>query len=555
MNQLSDKQKREIGQHFVIGFVGQEVTPEIVAFIRDYHVGAIIMMKRNIQDARQLRGLIAKLQSIAKEANHEQPLLIGIDQENGLVSAFSRPGPLGGTQFPGAMALSAIGRPEAAELVYSSSGMEMQLTGINWVYSPVCDINSDPRNPVIGVRSFGDNAEEVTNCALAATKGLTSSGIASSPKHFPGHGDTHVDSHLGLPRILKTREELDATELVPFKALIGLEVATIMTGHMALPLITGDDTPCSLTRKITTDLLRTELGYKGVVVTDCLEMDAVVEAYGAEQGAVEALKAGADIVMICHRADRQKGAIEATYKAILSGELALEQLEESGKRIRDLKKRFAGAWEDVVVPELNMDRWEQYKAISAPIQHRTYEDSMAIVSDANGILPFKSLPETVFVFTPQMETLNRAVDDAENTIRTADGNVRNTAGPSYTAFAQDISKRLSGTSEHIVYGPGDIPPPELKQASAVVFATRKADSSTWQLDYLQSILKIIASIPIVVVATLTPYEVLNNFIAGPDAAYMCTFEYSVESLQAAAAVMFDPSKPLPKGRVPVRAAI
>jgi beta-N-acetylhexosaminidase len=389
---------------------------------------------------------------------------------------------------------------------------------------------------------------------VAATKGLTHSGIAPSPKHFPGHGDTHVDSHLGLPHILKTREELDTTELAPFKALIALDVATIMTGHMALPLITGDDTPSSLSRKITTDLLRTELGYEGVVVTDCLEMDAVIETYGAEQGAVEALKAGADVVMICHRLDRQKGAVEATYKAVACGELAFKVLEESGKRIHALKKRFAGSWDDVTVQELNMDRWGKCKTLHAPVQRRAYEGSIAVISDAKHILPFQSFSGKVFVFTPQMETLNRAVDDAENMLRNADGKVRNTAGPSYTSFAQDISTRLSGKSEHIVYGPDDTPPPELRHASAVVFTTRKADGSTWQLDYLQSVLNIIGSTPIVVVATLTPYEVLNKPIAGPDAAYLCTFEYTAESLQAAAAAMFDASRPSPKGKVPVKAA-
>ncbi|KAF8471494.1 glycoside hydrolase [Gautieria morchelliformis] len=546
---LSEEVKREIGQHFIPGFVGQEVTEDVVSLIRDYHVGSIIMMKRNIKDIPHVRKLIADLQTVARDAGQERPLMIGIDQENGLVSAFSTAAPLGGTQFPGAMALAATNNSETAELVNVSTGREMKLAGVNWAFAPVCDINSDPRNPVIGVRSFGDDPETVAKFSSAVSRGLTSSGIAPSPKHFPGHGDTHVDSHLGLPRILKDKAKLQATELVPFKKLIAEGVATIMTGHMALPLIVGNDTPCSLSRDITTDLLRTELGFQGVIVTDCLEMDAVVDMHGSEQGAVKALQAGADVAMICHRIDRQKGAIEATYEAVQLGALSVEELQASGRRIQALKERFAGSWDEVITPSLDIDLLQKIKRDSAQVSRDAYQHTTAIVRDTAKLIPLLSWrAEPAMVFTPQMEVLNRAVDDAENIIRTADGKLRNTAGPSYTAFATALHGQLP-YSTHVVYGPGDAPPSNFEGTHRIIFATRSADRSTWQLEYLQSLLKAVGSLKVVVLATLTPYEVLAP-VAGPQAAYMCSFEFTPQALRAAAGAMFHDSPAT--GCVPVK---
>lgn len=419
----------------------------------------------------------------------------------------------------------------------------------------------------LGVRSFGDgkfciyyrllkknsqmpvDPETVANFSSAAARGLTASGIAPSPKHFPGHGDTHVDSHLGLPRILKTKAQLQATELVPFKQLASSGVATIMTGHMALPLIVGDDTPCSLSRKITTNLLRTELGYEGVIVTDCLEMDAVVDSYGSEQGAVKALQAGADVAMICHRIERQKGAIEATYEAVQSGALSLEELTASGKRIQALKERFTGSWDDVLKRDLDIGLVEKIKSDSVQISEAAYKRTTAVVRDTHKLLPIVSWKvDSVVVFTPQMELLNRAVDDAENIIRTADGKLRNTAGPSYTAFAAAIRERLPN-STHVVYGPGDTPPAGFESAKRIIFTTRSADRSTWQLEYLQSLLGVVENLEVVVLATLTPYEILLP-VAGTRAAYMCSFEFTPQALRAAVGAMFHESPIL--GCLPVK---
>ncbi|GJJ13093.1 hypothetical protein Clacol_007343 [Clathrus columnatus] len=544
--EISESLKREIGQHFVLGFPGLDVTPGIVSLIQEYYVGAIIIMKRNVQDVRQLRTLIAKLQSAAREAGHDAPLLIGIDQENGLVSAFSRDTPLGGTQFPGPMALAATDDPVLVEKVYAATASEMRLCGINWDYAPVCDINSEPKNPVI-------DPSKVSELAAAAAKGLTSQGIAPSPKHFPGHGDTHIDSHLGLPRIMKTIDELEHIELVPFKHLINNGVATVMTGHMALPLISGDDKPCSLSRVITHNLLREKLGYNGVVVTDCLEMDAIVKTYGTEDGAVEALKAGADIVMICHRFEKQIGAIKAVYSAFLSDGLSKEDLTASGKRIQYLKERYVGSWDDVIVPDIDIPAFEKQQYVNKSVQQEAYLRGVVVLQDTSHILPLPKAPGSIVLFTPIIETLNRAIDDPESAFRTPDGTLKNIAGPSYLLFAKAILEKSQTSSvQHVVYGPHDNPSFDLPATTTIIFATRQADQSSWQLKYLSSFLQTLhAKQPIIVLATLTPYEVLSP-IAGMGAAYMCTFEYTAEALQSAASIIFGESSP--HGVLPVKSA-
>ncbi|TDL21141.1 glycoside hydrolase [Rickenella mellea] len=539
---LGDDVKREIGQHFVVGFHGHELSGEVISLIRDYYVGSIIIMKRNVKTIEQLRRLVQKLQVTAKHSGHRQPLLIGIDQENGLVSAFSSDA--AGTQFPGAMALAATSSEDLAEEVTQASAKEMRYAGINWVFSPVADVNSEFRNPVIGVRSFSGDPETVGNFSAAVARGLTSAGIAPCAKHFPGHGDTHIDSHLSLPRIMKTEESLSSTEIVPFRTLIAQYVATIMTGHIALPLITSSETPSSLSYSITTNLLRNELGFSGVVVTDCLEMEAVATEYGTEGGAVKALQAGADIAMICHRFDRQCGAIEAAYAALVSKTISLEALQESGKRISSLKLRFAGTWDEVLGDqEMPEEELANMKRENELLSKRAYAASIAWIKGGEMFEPIQPR-DIVVIFTPKMERINLVVDDHEEVLLTSGGQIRNTAGPSYLAFAESISKR-AGSSHHIIYGPDDTDKGDsfgavLDSSTRIIFTTRNSYLSIWQIDYLRKLMthnsKRAKPALLTLVASCAPYDLMNaNDLVFP---CLCSFEFTIPALDAIAAALF-----------------
>lgn len=501
-------------------------------------------MKRNVQSVKQVHALVQSLQQCARDAGHVNPLMIGIDQENGLVSAFSSTAKhQAGTQFPGAMAIAATGEPEYARSCSAASAREMKAVGINWSYSPVGDVNSDPRNPVIGVRSFGDDPTEVARFAKAVGDGLTQGGVAPSAKHFPGHGDTNIDSHLGLPIINKSRAELDETELKPFKELVNAGVASIMTGHMVIQALTGDNkTPASLSRAVTTTLLREELHFEGVVVTDCLEMNAVKERQGGvPRGAVEALAAGADVVMICHTMAFHRGAMEATYEAVQKGELHMHELRKSGERITALKRKFAGTWDDVLGNPFDEKAMNALQATSKKLSEEAYAKSIALVS---GSLPVFS-SDKIVVMTPVVESLNAAVDDAEGVQRTGKGHVRNTAAPYYMSFAESVRRRAADV-EHLVYA-ADF---DCRRdfGEGLIFVTRNADRSAWQLDVLESVRMQASGVPIVVLASCAPYELFSGRVLGVQAC-VASFEYTSEALEAAASIIFNEVTPV--GESPV----
>lgn len=268
---------------------------DVKTLIRTYKVGAFILFLRNVDNATQLLNLTNSLQETAKESGHKQGLFIAIDQENGLVTRIKSPV---AAQLPGSMALGATGDAEYAYKIASATAEMLRSFGINTNYAPIADVNSEPKNPVIGVRSPSDNPETVGRFVSAQIKGLSEGGVIPCVKHFPGHGDTAVDSHYGLPVIAKSKTQLDACELIPFKRAVAEGVDSVMTAHVAMPYIgntsLNDDHPSKkLPASLNPDaikILREEMKYEGMIVSDCLEMDGVRAAFGTERGAVMALK-------------------------------------------------------------------------------------------------------------------------------------------------------------------------------------------------------------------------------------------------------------------------
>jgi len=340
--------------------------------------------------------------------------------------------------------------------------------------------------------------------------------------------------------------------LIPFRSLIAEGVPTIMTGHMALPKITGSDIPCSLSKNITTTLLRGELGFTGVVVTDCLEMDAVAESYGVENGALMALEAGADIAMICHTPAKQKGAVELVHAALTSGKLTLDSMRESRGRIAYLKSKFVGSWSDVLDPPFDSERKILLKSENIALSESAYLASTALVVDRPGALPVPK-GDAVILFTPESESLNRAVDDAEAVLRAPkNGEIRNTAAPSDIFFGSSISARTQNM-HHVVYAKDLTVTEELAKrlsvARYIVFATRNADRSAWQLRALSAIAEAKnADTEVIIISTCAPYDLLNAKLDFPFT-YLATFEFTRPALETATRVIFGEVKPTAK--VPV----
>ncbi len=326
--------RRRIGQLLIFGFEGQIVPDHIVDLIRDQYLGNIILFSRNVGTPEKLAGLNAALQTLAREHGQDLPLTVSADQENGVVRRL----PLSVPGLPGNMALGAIGDPQQARRSGEMTGQLLRSLGINFNLAPVLDVNNNPKNPVIGVRSFGDQAEAVARLGAAFAVGLQARGVIACGKHFPGHGDTSVDSHLDLPAIPHTRERLDTVELLPFKAAIEAGIDCIMTAHVVFPAMEPDRIPATLSKRVLTGLLRDDLNFRGVLTTDCLEMNAISETVGVGRGAVESLKAGADMVMVSHRLDRQVAAVNAIWEAVRQGELSENRINEAYERVARLKK-------------------------------------------------------------------------------------------------------------------------------------------------------------------------------------------------------------------------
>jgi beta-N-acetylhexosaminidase len=295
--------------------------------IAKYHLGGVILFPQNIKGVAQVVGLTNGLQRASKDV----PLLIGTDQENGLVS---RMGALV-TDFPGASRIGATKDPALSRAVAKATGEELRALGVNLDFAPVADVNVNPKNPVIGPRAFGKDPKRVATMVAAAVKGFADAGVAATAKHFPGHGDTAVDSHTGLPVIKHTRAEWEKIDAPPFKAAIEAGVDAVMTAHIVFPKLDPSGDPATLSKPILTGLLREKLGFKGVITTDALNMAGVRQKYTDGEIAVRAVLAGADLLLMPNDLPKAHRALLAAVK---SGRISQERLDQSVTRLLTLKQ-------------------------------------------------------------------------------------------------------------------------------------------------------------------------------------------------------------------------
>ncbi|CDG81011.1 beta-N-acetylhexosaminidase [Janthinobacterium agaricidamnosum] len=335
--------QQKVGQLFMVGFDALQANDHIRQLIRQQKIGGVILFRRNVHTPAQVSALCRELQEINAEVS-DVPLLIALDQEGGMVMRIEQ----GVTPIPAAMAFQQAGSVEDCEQMNFISGDEMRQIGINMLLAPVLDVNNNRLNPVIGVRAYGEEPETVIKYGMAAMRGQQESGVIVTAKHFPGHGDTAIDTHYAMALVPHDKARLHAVELSPFKAAIANGVDAIMTAHVVFPAFEPDTSlPATLSKAVLTDLLRGEMGYQGVVISDCLEMAAISEGIGIPQGAIATLQAGADIVLISHREEQQQAAIDTVLKAVEQGEIAIARIDEALRRVQKLKQvKAVSAWRD-----------------------------------------------------------------------------------------------------------------------------------------------------------------------------------------------------------------
>ena len=323
----------KVGQLIIVGMEGTTLNNDIKSLIVDHHVGGIILYQKNISNSTQLLTLLNQLKSA--NSTNSIPLFLSVDEEGGSISRM----PEELKKLPANQTIGAVNNPTFSYKVGQALAAQLKAFGFNLNFAPVLDINSNPLNPVIGDRSFGNNPELVSKLGVETIKGLQSGGIIPVGKHFPGHGDTAVDSHLGLPIVNHDLSRLKSFELKPFQAAINKQVEAIMIAHLLLPKL-DDQFPASMSKAVITDLLKNELNFQGLVVTDDMTTGAIVENYPVHEAAVQAVKAGSDLILVCHDYVSQLAVFRALQKAVTSGEIPEAQIDASVYKILKLKQKY-----------------------------------------------------------------------------------------------------------------------------------------------------------------------------------------------------------------------
>jgi len=502
-----------IGQHFVCGFPGTTMDEAFMEAVRTHKIANVILFARNIESKGQVKRLCEEIQALVrKECGSDA--LIGIDQEGGMVTRLSEDC----TNVPSAMALSAIGESSCAYEAGVITSSELNALGIMCDFAPVLDVNSNKANPVIGVRSFGDTKAQVIEFGLAMTEGLQSKGIMAVGKHFPGHGDTYLDSHLALPKVLSDREGLEE-HVAPFRSAINAGLQGIMSSHILFPALESEDLPATMSRSILTDFLKGELGFKGLVFTDCMEMQAIGRYYGTVEASLSALQAGADMVCISHHVQLACKAIDLVQEALSDGRLSEEELAASTEKIL-LAKSMLAEQEKLDFSVVGCAEHKQKN-------QELVEKSLCLVNDQD----FQMGDKPLFV-APRLFNATY-VSNMQDTL----------------SFASEMEKLLGGGS--IVLS--DDPQEEELEAVAkkalfytsVVVGTYNGHIYTGQLDLVEKLAKL--GIPICAIALRNPYDLAR--IPQSVQSY-ATFAYRREVLDALAKVL--KGTLIPTGKLPVR---
>lgn len=389
--------EEKVGQMFMPSFWMHRkgVYEQMVELITKYHVGGVLLLKgREVLPGEEKTPLeeVALIQSLQRHAR--MPLLIAQDLEWGLSQCLKNV-----IQFPHNMTLGAI---ENTSLMYELGkeiGRECKLLGVHINFAPVVDVNSNPKNPVINDRSFGGDVEEVSERALLVMQGMQNAGIITCAKHFPGHGDTEVDSHYDLPVIKHTRSMLHARELQPFKKMIQANVPMIMTAHLHIPALDDrENLPSSLSKAVVTDLLKRELGFTGIVVTDGLNMKGVSNHFTAGQAAVMAVCAGNDLLI---DSEDPIKAIEAVVQAVRDGVIKETQIDESVLKLLHAKQR-AGLDQ---YKEQPLPTNAQFHTSSAyQLKAQLFNEAITVVRDVDQLLPIELSPDCAALFIEDEKT-------------------------------------------------------------------------------------------------------------------------------------------------------
>lgn len=490
--------KEKLGQLLVFGFPATAVTEDVINLIDEYKAGNIILFAHNLEDLEQTKALCQELRERIYESTGIYPF-ITIDQEGGVVSRL----PEGAAIFPSAMAIRASNNPEYAEKAAYWTGLELRALGMNVNLAPVLDINNNPQNPVIGIRSYGATPEEVSEFGIAATKGYMQAGVMPVAKHFPGHGDTDVDSHIGLPTVDKSEEELLECEFIPFEEAMKNGLPAIMNAHIIYPSIEPEPVPATLSKRIMQDIVRDKLGFEGLIYSDCFQMQAISEHYGTVKSFANAIEEGMDLVLISHDPKLSKAALENAEKQVELGALSLDRINESVERVLKFKQDYTGE---------NLD--EKYIANPEALEliKEIIRASITRLDDL-GDLP-KIDKDTLFIGSPANRTTFASSDPSHSNV-----------------FPEFMGKEFSADSFVTSVNPDqaeiDNVLAQAKNHKVIVYGTYNAHLNKEQIKLAEALQA--AGHDLVVVALRNPYDLQ---LLSDDVYKIAAFDYTVKAFDA-----------------------
>jgi len=542
---------QKIGQLFVLSVYGHSATAPDPAdaaanrkkygvgsaaeLVAKYHLGGIMYTEwaHNIRGPHQIAALSNGLQKAALDGAAGVPLLVSTDQEHGMVARIGAPA----TLLPGAMALGAGGSVRDVRAAARTAGAELAALGVRQDYAPDADVNVDPANPVIGIRSFGADPKAVARLVAAQVEGYQRAGVAATAKHFPGHGDTSVDSHVGLPTITHSRKEWERLDAPPFRAAIAAGIDSVMTAHLLFPALDPADDPATLSRPIITGVLRDELGYDGVVITDSLGMRGVREKYGDARVPVLALKAGVDQLLT---PPDMPAAWNSVRTAVRKGEISEARLDASVLRVLELKAR-RGLLDEPYTSGRAVDRTVGTRAHAATAA-RIADRTTTLITNRGGLLPLSR--------RRHHRLLVVGVDPAAPT---------GTGGPPTAVLARALDG-LGFTAKALSTGTGSAPDPSpgrideavaaARGRDAVIVLTRDVDAGSGQRRLVSELSA--TGMPVVQVAIKDPYDIAQ--LGDDPGASLATYGWTDVEVRAAARVIAGKRKPRGRLPVPVRRA-
>ncbi|KAI4146131.1 MAG: hypothetical protein L6R39_003576 [Caloplaca ligustica] len=551
-----DDMDRAMGQMFIMGFDGTEVTPQIKSLIEDHHLGTILLTAKNLKSAEQTTKLILDLQTIAQNAGHPVPLAIGLDQENGGVNSLFDESYI--RQFPSAMGVAATGSTEMAYQIAKATGQELSAVGINWIMGPCLDVLTNVKNQPLGVRSMGDDPDEVSRFGVAFMKGYRDAGLATCGKHFPSYGNLEfLGSSLDVPIITDSLEQLSLSALVPFRNAISQGVNGIIVGGCAMSSAGVNVMHACLSEQVVNNLLRDDLGFDGVVMSECLEMEALSQNIGVGGGTVMAVNAGCDLVLLCRLFSVQQEAIKYLKLGYRDGAISAERIHKSLKRVLDLKATCT-TWEKALNPT-GVPSLSTFQPEHTRLSAEAYNASITVVRDKDRLLPLSDIldsEEEILLLTPLVKPLPAsaiAKGLASGSITSPGSHtpwgksISLMSGENmFREFGRAIARKRQGRVLHTSYTAHGVRPSHenlVNRASAVIVVTADANQNLYQNGFTKHVAMICKSHltggerrekPMVVVSVSSPYDFALDTSIGT---YVCTYDFTETALRTLVEVL------------------